>query len=278
MADGGQSELPPKVYPVGKTSNRPQIQQAVKTQLDKLKAQHPGKDDEDLTHHARDKVAASLVIDKVRGERQKEKERAESAEALTMFDALTGLPNRRWLDKEVEVKTTQLRRDEAERRKNNDRRAGKQLYAVFFDIDHFKWVNEQYGHAVGDNILRGMSKLKTRAEEPIARYGGEEFVQLAENLEELQLILERYTRAMQEYSNPILENSEVKDDGNPRMRNITFSYGVAIFDGTETGARFLERADQALRKAKDTGRNKGVLTRIVNGQPEYEDIILPQAA
>ncbi|MBB3695257.1 sensor domain-containing diguanylate cyclase [Sphingomonas sp. BK580] len=155
-----------------------------------------------------------------------------AADALT--DPLTGLPNRRAFSELLE-------------------RQGVGTGCVaMLDIDHFKSVNDRWGHAAGDEVLRSFAKVARRtirAEDHIARLGGEEFAILLPNvtLEQAELICDRLRCAVAE--------SVVPMDG--AAIRITLSGGVAPLSGA-TGS-VLESADRALYEAKRTGRNRLVL-------------------
>jgi diguanylate cyclase (GGDEF)-like protein len=168
-------------------------------------------------------------------------ERANSLrEAATQAstDALTGLPNRRYFD---EFCGLLARR----------RRAGDAVAALMIDIDHFKRLNETYGHPVGDVVLRrvaGAIATTVRDEDVPARVGGEEFAVLLRNpgptvaLE----VGERVRRAVR--------SLDLSDQG---VGTVSVSVGVANAAGPdEPIPDLVERADQALRKAKRAGRDR----------------------
>jgi diguanylate cyclase (GGDEF)-like protein len=168
-------------------------------------------------------------------------ERANSLrEAATQAstDALTGLPNRRYFD---EFCGLLARR----------RRAGDAVAALMIDIDHFKRLNESYGHPVGDVVLRrvaGAIAATVRDEDVPARVGGEEFAVLLRNpgpdvaLE----VGERVRRAVR--------SLDLSDQG---VGTVSVSVGVANTIGAdEPIPDLVERADQALRKAKRAGRDR----------------------
>lgn len=162
---------------------------------------------------------------------------------LSLTDELTELPNRRCFDNEFNKEFLR-----AKRYKNN-------LTLVMFDIDYFKNVNDTYGHQCGDCILQQVAKaaLQTfRQTDTVYRIGGEEFmVILTEtDVEQALIPLERFRKTIEtldiNYNNQII--------------NITVSIGACQYTSDiETQEQLIEKADNALYKAKKAGRNKTVL-------------------
>ncbi|WP_181902673.1 ligand-binding sensor domain-containing diguanylate cyclase [Lysobacter soli] len=153
-------------------------------------------------------------------------------------DALTGLPNRRRFD---EI----LKRDMAVAQ-----RAGHPLCLALIDLDHFKRINDTHSHAVGDAVLREAALVfaaGSRAADLLARLGGEEFALLLPDtsLEEAIAICERMQHAFETHA------SWAGVDG----LRVTFSVGIAQCRFDDTPARLLERADAAMYRAKNQGRN-----------------------
>ena len=160
------------------------------------------------------------------------------------IDALTSLNNRRQFEIRLkqEIATTK-------RQKNP-------LCAMMIDIDFFKKVNDTYGHACGDAVLKGVaSNIKTalRESDIPSRYGGEEFAVLLPytHIEEAKIVGERLRKSVE--STPILINN---DDNSSLTINVTISMGIAEYNNVETGEELFERADKALYNAKSDGRNK----------------------
>jgi diguanylate cyclase (GGDEF)-like protein len=161
---------------------------------------------------------------------------------LSLTDALTGVPNRRSFQDRL--------RDEFRRAQRYD----DPLALVLLDIDHFKVINDTFGHPEGDVVLRGVAdRLKhcTRETDFIARYGGEEFALL---LPKTQL---GGALTVAERVRSDLASVEVRP-----QRNVTASLGIAIFPSAAiTDADALVRtADDALYEAKRAGRNKVALS------------------
>lgn len=153
-------------------------------------------------------------------------------------DVLTGLPNRRRFD---EV----LRRDIAVAQ-----RGGYPLCLALIDLDHFKRINDTYSHGVGDAVLREAAALMTadcRAADLLARLGGEEFALLLPNttLGEAVAICGRLQETFRAHG-AWAHIAELR---------VTFSVGIAECRFDDTPARLLERADAAMYRAKNQGRN-----------------------
>lgn len=163
---------------------------------------------------------------------------------LSLTDELTELPNRRCF--EAEFNKEFLR---AQRYNNN-------LTLVMFDIDHFKQVNDTYGHQCGDYILKQVSKaaLQTfRQTDTVYRVGGEEFMVILTETDIDQCIipLERFRKTIE----------TLFIDFNNQNINITVSIGACQYTpDIQTKEQLIEKADSALYKAKNSGRNKTVLS------------------
>lgn len=168
----------------------------------------------------------------------------EELSAMATHDALTGLFNRRELARLLE--------EEIRRADRYNRRLG----VLWIDLDHFKLVNDRYGHAAGDTVLQSVSQLladSIRSMDAIGRYGGEEFVALLPemDLEEARGSAERLRR--------LVQDSPLTIAGGERVR-LTISVGVAVFPVHGTSAEQLcEAADRAMYRAKEAGRNQVML-------------------
>lgn len=164
-------------------------------------------------------------------------------EYLATNDALSGLYNRRYL--------FELARIEVER----SSRYSCNLSAVILDIDHFKKVNDTYGHPVGDQIIHGVGEMlrkSLRTIDIVGRYGGEEFVFLLPetDLPQAELVATRLCRKC----------AETVFDTTGGPVKITISLGVAKLEPNNTDLSYLlDCADKAMYRAKQTGRNKVVI-------------------
>ncbi len=157
------------------------------------------------------------------------KRQTESLRSLAERDSLTGLPNRRAYEAQARLAVRRARAD------------GSSLSLAVLDVDHFKRVNDRLGHPAGDRVLvelAGLAAANLRRADFIARFGGEEFVILMPDttLEEAVTVLDR-----------LRENLDL---------GTTVSIGVASFARHDDAERLLERADQALYRAKKAGRNR----------------------
>lgn len=177
-------------------------------------------------------------------------------EQLTRTDELTGLNNRRFF---MEMLRNEFRRSE---------RYGTSIVYVMVDIDHFKRVNDSYGHLMGDRALVAVSQVlmrTARAQDVIGRFGGEEFaiIMPQTELKGGELAAQRHRRLVEE--EPIL-----LDEG---VLHITASFGVAQFPRADVRRveDLIELADQALYKAKDAGRNRVAVAQ----PPPSEDLPKP---
>jgi diguanylate cyclase len=160
-------------------------------------------------------------------------------------DPLTGLLNRRALEQALT------------RAIQTARKADAALSVAFCDIDHFKRLNDVHGHAVGDRVLRLVGDcLSEEADDRtfVGRQGGEEFVVLFEGLPVIEAAA-RIDAIREALSQRTLRS---RSDGMPIGR-VTFSAGVAAFSGNESEEDLLHRADQALYRAKEGGRNQVVI-------------------
>ncbi|RKI15754.1 response regulator [Corallococcus sp. AB030] len=190
---------------------------------------------------ADDYLAKPVLKEELRARVHARLERARLSRERTERDALTGLMLRRPF---VEAVATRL---------SEARRSDRPLALCFLDVDHFKKVNDQYGHLAGDRVLMRLGRLlgaRFRREDLRARWGGEEFVValLGETPESAKEIL---SRTAEELSAMTFEG----DAG--ETFHVTFSAGLAVAprDGT-TLDELLRAADARLYRAKENGRNR----------------------
>jgi len=172
-------------------------------------------------------------------------ERKLMLRALT--DPLTGVFNRR----------TFL--DMSSKEEARARRRGTLTSVLMMDIDHFKRINDTYGHGVGDQVIKALAAVATKGLRPtdiLARYGGEEFiVTLPETDGDVaQKVAERLRSS--------LEQAVVKADSVGDVR-FTVSIGVATFATGVALADAMARADQALYRAKESGRNRVEISELL---------------
>ncbi len=164
-------------------------------------------------------------------------------------DALTGLLNRKTFD-EAFMKTALGVRDTAMGALDGDRASepGVQNYLGVIDIDHFKRVNDSFGHLMGDEVLLLLSRLMRasfRFHDKLYRFGGEEFVVLmrCNSLDEARQAFERLRSHVEQYAFP-------------QVGRITVSVGFTEVDPSDSPSGAFERADRAVYFAKEHGRNQ----------------------
>ncbi|MBB4379477.1 diguanylate cyclase [Bradyrhizobium sp. Rc3b] len=175
-------------------------------------------------------------LDVIRDSLSRSEERART-------DTLTGLANRRALDEFL-------------RKARATAAWGEPLSVLMLDIDHFKTFNDNFGHGVGDQVLRLMAKVlreKVREQDLPARYGGEELIAVLPDadLATCAEIAERIRRALAECTITRRSTGEV-------LPSISVSIGVAQYRAGEAVNDLIERCDRALYLAKGSGRNRVV--------------------
>ena len=163
---------------------------------------------------------------------------------MAITDQLTGLHNRRYMSRHLDnlVETA--------------KKSGKPIAFVIMDIDYFKAVNDSYGHDIGDEVLKefaGRIAANVRGIDLACRYGGEEFVVVMPDTDVAfaMSVTERLRKSNETTPFPISRD--------PSNLKLTISIGIAGSEGeSDSAAALLHRADQALYRAKRTGRNKVV--------------------
>lgn len=162
-------------------------------------------------------------------------------EYMANYDTLTGLPNRVLLSDRMQHAMAQ------------SKRRGLQLAVVYLDLDGFKAINDDYGHQMGDRLLRALSgqfKASMREGDTMARLGGDEFVAILVDLPGIQSALPMIQRLLDIASSP------VELDGN--SLRVSASVGVTIYPQIEEsdGDQLMRQADQAMYSAKVAGKNR----------------------
>ena len=164
---------------------------------------------------------------------------SESYMQAALTDPLTGLQNRRYFDDALREYLREFALID------------RPLGVLMLDLDHFKPLNDTYGHDNGDRVLRAVAQClqeHTRYHDVLARIGGEEFAIIVPNssLVGLERFAERIRQAVAE--TPILIDGEAV--------TVTTSIGIAEWDGQEDGEALIKRADRHLYGAKAAGRNR----------------------
>ena len=161
-------------------------------------------------------------------------------EKLNTIDVLTGALNRRAMGSDIQAALS-----------DSVRNGTKQMLAIV-DLDYFKQVNDKYGHAVGDKVLKEFVRRTTaniRKYDRLYRFGGEEFVLLIQGLDEQQhAFIDNLRKAIK------------KELQTPDGKDVTVSFGVAPWVAGTTADTWLQRADEALYLAKAGGRDQAVFS------------------
>lgn len=174
----------------------------------------------------------------------------DQLQQLAIHDPLTGARNRRAMNEELKIAAS------------SHRRHGNSYGVLTMDLDHFKRVNDNYGHQAGDQVLVDFVELiknSSRKEDRLFRFGGEEFLLLLPNTDRVGLLA-----AAQQLQQQVAHN--LRSPGGA----VTMSVGGAILRRDEHWEDMLERADQRLYRAKSSGRNCVVIADEVdstNGVP-----------
>ncbi len=168
------------------------------------------------------------------------------------LDALTGFYNRRQLEERIKQEVS------------NAQRQGAPLCGIMTDIDLFKRVNDTYGHAVGDLVLKTIAKAirgQLREYDIAGRYGGEEFSILLPftRLDEAQMVAERLRKTVE---SKVIDISKVNPDADVKEIGVTISLGIYEMQENDSDEDLLKKADKALYEAKNTGRNKVVVKNV----------------
>ena len=179
-------------------------------------------------------------------------------QSVAKFDHLTGLFNRRAFA------------DAAKERIEKSIEQQWHASIIIFDIDHFKLINDRYGHPTGDHVLSEIAKIAQsvcRSTDTVCRYGGEEFIVIAQDCgsETAQLLAERLRTA-------IAQKKFAVEDG--RSIHATASFGVSTVAVTryQDLAMLIKQADRALYEAKETGRN---VVRVSQCAVHSRDLLVP---
>lgn len=160
---------------------------------------------------------------------------------LASIDPLTGIKNR--------LRFADVLKEETDRK----RRTGTPMTLVMFDVDHFKRINDQYGHNVGDEVLRTLTKVvgsEIRATDFFARWGGEEFLLLFrdDDCDAAMVAAEKLRKVIARMDFPV-------------VGKVKCSFGVAAWKPGDTEASLVARADKALYESKHRGRNQASCTQ-----------------
>ena len=191
------------------------------------------------------KDAYNLIIKRLDREKTELVNKNISLEKELITDTLTGLKTRKYMDDRLKYEF------------NNSKVRKNDLSVIMFDIDHFKNINDKFGHQVGDMVLQDVSKIIINSccvNSFAARYGGEEIIIICPRINS------KSAHDLAESIRCSIENN-LKDKTSDE-RSITISAGIATYNGNETiksPADLIKKADIALYQAKNNGRNKVVI-------------------
>jgi diguanylate cyclase len=162
----------------------------------------------------------------------------QEEQRLSMIDALTGIPNRAAYDERIEYELLRWKRQ------------GAAVSVLAWDIDRFKAINDAYGHRAGDKVLRVIGQhlaAHVRGTDFVARYGGEEFVMILVGTGADSAVI-----AADKIRTGI---SAIGFHFRNKPVTVTASCGITTFHADDTADSAFDRADRALYRAKDSGRN-----------------------
>jgi len=178
----------------------------------------------------------------------------EDLRKQVFVDPLTGMPNRRYMETVIFGRLNELSRYDWP------------FALIFLDLDHFKSINDNFGHNTGDETLKMVSKSLlncSRSFDTVGRWGGEEFIAVIVNVDEERLrgIAERYR--------VIIEKSQL--DIGDRHINVTISIGATLARSGESLESLVERADSLMYRSKAAGRNCISMDNTPSDQPAPPD-------
>lgn len=159
-------------------------------------------------------------------------------------DSLTGLLNRKTFEHKISKVFAKMQTST----KRKEDKPNHVYFLAIFDIDHFKKVNDQFGHLIGDEVLLLFSQLMKqtfRDTDPLFRFGGEEFIAVFEcnGGDDIKKIIERFRQNIAQFKFP-------------QVGNVTMSSGYTEISAFDTSSLLIDRADTALYYAKNNGRNR----------------------
>lgn len=216
---------------------------------------------------ARKFTALKLLLDRSRVRKQELQQQNLELGEQAFIDPLTGAYNRRYFDEQL--------KDAFALTKRSGEHGGKlQVGVLMFDLDHFKAVNDRYGHPAGDDVLKNFASLlrsKAREEDVFARIGGEEFALLIKGVEKMSQ--DNVEHLAVRYKQLVSEGVVA----GPHHEPITVSMGMSLYPNgapIEKPEDLLAYADKALYQAKEGGRNQVVKFTGVNeqGEPQFSRV------
>jgi diguanylate cyclase len=223
-------------------TNLDQLKQVVQTHIDTVLQHMERHRDLEQQRYEQAKQQISAMNERLHDmetEAETLRSRVTQERNQAMTDALTGIPNRLAYEDRLEQEVARWKR------------FGTPLVLLFWDVDHFKNVNDSFGHKAGDKVLRILASVladNVRATDFVARYGGEEFVMLmtGSSLQDCFPVAEKLRKAIESTGFHFRDQAVT----------ITASCGLAEFREGDSIEQWFERADQALYRAKAQGRNR----------------------
>lgn len=164
----------------------------------------------------------------------------ESLKKAAFLDTLTNIPNRRYTETVIKARLEEFQR------------YNWKFGILFIDIDHFKPINDQYGHKLGDIALKEVASTiqqTLRQFDLVGRWGGEEFIAVSVNVDSeiLFSVAERIRKQVEKIEIPATDNTKIK---------LTVSMGATVAEQDDTFESLIERADKLMYKSKNDGRNR----------------------
>ena len=187
------------------------------------------------------KITGAVEIFNDNSENFENMETIKKLEEDSLIDILTGVANRKYVEQKIFESLNELNR------------YGQNFGLLFIDIDHFKGINDNYGHDIGDEILKIVSKTLSkniRSFDTVGRWGGEEFVALIQNMD--IVLLENAANKLRS----LVEGSSYNCHDSNKEIGVTISIGATISRVGDTPKDIIARGDSLMYKSKKTGRNK----------------------
>lgn len=226
-------------------TNLDPLKQLITTSLEDIARQineHRQEEDQQLSETQKQLQKMTSKIQVMESESKDLKDKLQVAHDKALRDSLTGLPNRRAYEEQLATEIARWQRYKTP------------LTMIVWDVDHFKKINDNYGHKAGDKTLLLIASLLTkncRLTDFVARFGGEEFVMLLpDTSKESGLVLAEKIRT-------IIEKGGFNAGG--KAISVTISCGITQYLDTDSFDSLFERADQGLYSAKNKGRNQCVV-------------------
>ncbi len=221
-----------------------QIKQVVQTHIDAIlthMAGHREAEQQRYDDAKREIAVMNARMKDMEAETEALRSRIDEERSQAKTDALTGIPNRLAWEERLEQEIARWKR------------FATPLVLVMWDVDHFKRINDRFGHKAGDKVLRTIAHVladNVRETDFVARYGGEEFIQLmtGSSLEECLPVVEKLRSAIE------ATGFHFRDE----RVTITASCGLTAYRDGDTPDQCFERADKAMYRAKHAGRNRCV--------------------